>query len=383
MKVFHLPDLGEGLPDAEIHAWHVKEGDSVKVDQLLLSVETAKAVVDVPSPYAGVITKLCAKKGDIVLTGGPLVEINDGSVPDLALIKAEDKGTVAGKIHVGNTLLEENAQGIQPTVCSKGALALPAVRMLARRLGVQWASLQGTGVHGQITESDVKNAATFVKPVTTRAPVPEGFEALRGVRRAMAQAMVQSHADIMPVTLFDDADLIAWQGKPDITGRIIRALCVACKVEPALNAWFDTASMSRKLLPSVNLGMALDSPDGLFVPVLRHADTLSASEIRALINRYKIQVQDRSIPKEDLREASIMLSNFGMLAGRYATPIIVPPLVAILGCGRLHEAVVADNGQAVVHKMIPLSLSFDHRAITGSEATRFFAALIQDLQQAQ
>ena len=165
--------------------------------------------------------------------------------------------------------------------------------------------------------------------------------------------------------------------------RVIRALCLACQAEPALNAWFDTASMSRQLIKSVNLGMALDSPDGLFVPVLRGAEQLKPKAVRALIDRYKLEVKDRSIPKEDLREPSIMLSNFGMLAGRYATPIIVPPLVAILGCGRLHEEVRAEQGQVVIHKVMPLSLSFDHRAITGGEATRFFAVLIQDLQLAK
>jgi len=386
MKVFHLPDLGEGLPDAEIHAWHVKEGDEVKVDQLLLSVETAKAVVDVPSPYAGKILKLHAKAGDVVLTGGPLVNFSTDDVPNLEIIKAVDTGTVTGNIHVGTTVLEESALGLQPirAVPNKGAQALPAVRMLARQLGVNLASLQAINPHVQVSEADVLNAASLVKSKPAlRAEAPEGYEALRGVRRAMANAMVQSHAEIVPVTLFDDADLAAWQGKQDITVRVIRAMSLACLAEPALNAWFDTASMSRQLITSVNLGMALDSPDGLFVPVLRGVDKLKPKAVRALIDRYKLEVKDRSIPKEDLREPSIMLSNFGMLAGRYATPIIVPPLVAILGCGRLHEEVRAENGQVVIHKVMPLSLSFDHRAITGGEATRFFAVLIENLQLAK
>lgn len=384
MKVFHLPDLGEGLPDAEIHAWHVKEGDDVNVDQLLLSVETAKAVVDVPSPYAGKILKLHAKAGDVVLTGGPLVDFSTGDVPDLAIAQAVDTGTVTGNIHAGTTVLEENALGLQLPRTATGMQALPAVRMLARQLGVNLAALQAANPQMRVSEADVLQAAGGVKaPTAARAATPEGYEGLRGVRRAMAGAMVQSHAEIVPVTLFDDADLAAWQGKQDITVRVIRALGLACLAEPALNAWFDTASMSRRLIPTVNLGMALDSPDGLFVPVLRGVEKLKPKAVRALIDRYKREVQDRSIPKEDLREPSIMLSNFGMLAGRYATPIIVPPLVAILGCGRLHEAVRAEEGQVVIHKVMPLSLSFDHRAITGGEATRFFAVLINDLQLAK
>lgn len=392
MKIFHLPDLGEGLPDAEIHAWHVKEGDTVKVDQLLLSVETAKAVVDVPSPYAGKVHKLYAKAGDIVPTGGPLVEINDGQVaPKLDVIDAVDTGTVTGNIQVGTTILEENAQGVGVAVSSHARhahapsafLAVPMVRMLARQLHVDLAQLKPTGPNGHITAEDVTAAAQLPKTTAARAPVPEGYESLRGVRRTMAQAMVQSHAEIVPVTLFDDADLHAWQGKQDISVRVLRALIKACQAEPSLNAWFDTASMSRRLIDDINIGLALDSPDGLFVPVIRAAQTLKAKGLRECIDRFKLQVKDRSIPKEDLREPSIMLSNFGMLAGRHATPIVVPPLVSILGCGRLHEAVCAVDGVAVVHKVMPLSLTFDHRAITGGEATRFLAVLIADLQQAK
>lgn len=388
MKVFHLPDLGEGLPDAEIHAWHVQEGDTVKVDQLLLSVETAKAVVDVPSPYAGKIVKLYAKAGDVVLTGGPLVDIATGSTSTnktaaLNVIEAVDTGTVTGNIQVGTVVLEENAQGILATSAPKlnGHTALPAVRVLARQLDVDLDKLCGSGVNGQVTAMDVKQAAQIVKKAAATAPA--GYEGLRGVRRTMAQAMVQSHAEVVPVTLFDDADLAAWTGKQDISVRVIRALVKACKAEPSLNAWFHTASMSRKLLPDVNIGLALDSPDGLFVPVIRAAQKLKPKALRDTIDRFKLQVKDRSIPKDELRDPSILLSNFGMLAGRHATPIIVPPMVAILGCGRLHQAprVVAD--QVVVHKVMPLSLSFDHRAITGGEATRFLATLIDDLQQAK
>lgn len=391
MKVFHLPDLGEGLPDAEIHAWHVKEGDTVKVDQLLLSVETAKAVVDVPSPYAGKIHKLYAKAGDIVLTGGPLVEIGEGpAAPKLDVIDAVDTGTVTGNIQVGTTILEENAQGLAPAVSNHAGravapafLAVPMVRMLARQLHVDLTQVKATGPNGHITAEDVTAAAQLPKATATRAPVPEGYEALRGVRRTMAQAMVQSHAEIVPVTLFDEADLHAWQGKQDISVRVLRGLIKACLAEPSLNAWFDTASMSRQLISDINIGLALDSPDGLFVPVIRAAQSLKAKALRECIDRFKLQVKDRSIPKEDLREPSIMLSNFGMLAGRHATPIVVPPLVSILGCGRLYEAVCAVDGKPAVHKVMPLSLTFDHRAITGGEATRFLAILIDDLQQAK
>lgn len=380
MKIFNLPDLGEGLPDAEIHQWHVKVGDVVKLDQLLVSVETAKAVVDVPSPQAGKIAKLYGKEGDVIATHAPLLAFEDANA---APAKAPDKGTVAGSIEVGNTVIVESAMGIVPQRqrdSSFHAKALPAVRNMARQLGVDLDKLTASGANGQITIDDVKRAASGSAPASTaKAEAPEGYEGLRGVRRTMANAMVQSHREVVPVTIVDDADLHAWEGKQDITARIVRALCAGCKAEPALNAWFDTASMSRKLHKQIDIGLALDSPDGLFVPVIRNAAKMTPKKLRDTIDRFKKQVGDRSIPPEELRDSTIMLSNFGMLAGRYATPIIVPPLVAILGCGRLHEAIVAVKGKPQAHRVLPLSLTFDHRAITGGEATRFLATVIADL----
>ncbi len=383
MKIFNLPDLGEGLPDAEIHAWHVKEGDSIKQDQLLVSVETAKAVVDVPSPFSGKIKKLHGKVGDVIATGAPLVEFE--SDEEKAAPKAHDKGSVAGRVQVGNTVITENPTGIEPRKTSRASAAvvkaLPAVRNMARQLSVDLFQLTGSGPGGEITIHDVKQATQSVAPpAPVKAEPPKGYEGLRGVRRTMAQAMTQSNREVVPVTIVDDACLAQWKGKQDITGRIVRALCKACKAEPALNAWFDTPSMSRKLFKEINLGLALDSSEGLFVPVIKNAGKISAAKLRDTINECKKQVGNRSIPKEKLQGATIMLSNFGMFAGKYATPIIVPPLVAILGAGRLQEAAVVIKGKIQVERVLPLSLTFDHRAITGGEATRFLAAVMQDLE---
>jgi pyruvate dehydrogenase E2 component (dihydrolipoamide acetyltransferase) len=389
MNIFKLPDLGEGLPDAEIHAWHVKVGDTVEVDQLLVSVETAKAVVDVPSPYAGKIKKLYGKVGDIIATGGPLVEfeLSDAPMAGKEMPKSHDKGSVAGRVQVGDAVIEENPMGIvtHKAKLADGVKALPAVRNMARQLGVDLTQIKGSGAEGNITFNDIKKAAVgktpFIAPKSSTPP--EGYESLRGVRRTMAQAMVQSHREIVPVTIVDDARLYQWRTKQDITARVVRALCQACAAEPALNAHFETASMSRKLFAEVNLGVALDSPDGLFVPVIKNAAKATPKKIRETIDQYKKQVADRSIPKENLQGATIMLSNFGMFAGRYATPIIVPPLVAILGCGKIQEQVIVVGGGAEIHRVMPLSLTFDHRAITGGEATRFLGAFIADLEKAK
>lgn len=384
MTVFNLPDLGEGLPDAEINEWFVNVGDTVTTDQPLVSMETAKAIVDVPSPQDGVIKKLYGNPGDIIVTGKPLIEF-ESSVAKEAKAEStakvaveEDAGTVVGNIEQSGKTVADDA------VISDDARprATPAIRALARKMGIDLATVTPSGEFGVITKTDLQAfapGATIDEP----AQLQPGFEPVRGVRRAMARSMTQSHQEVVPVTLFDEVDIHAWKQGTDITARLIQALCHACRQEPALNAWFDTKTQSIKRFDTVHLGLAMDTADGLFVPVIKDAQTLSSKQIREQINQFKADVKAREVPADKLSGNTITLSNFGNFAGRFASPIIVPPTVAILGVGRLRQAVVADdNGEVAVHKVIPLSLSFDHRAATGGEATRFLGAMMQSLSAA-
>jgi pyruvate dehydrogenase E2 component (dihydrolipoamide acetyltransferase) len=374
MKIFHLPDLGEGLPDAEIREWYVKEGDEVKVDQPMVAMETAKAVVDVPAPRSGCIQKLYGKAGDVIQTGAPLVEFEEG---DTQAPAKEKSATVVGNLESSDVVLTEAPTGIKQVTAATTIKAIPAVRALAKRLNVDLEKISPTGPGGQISMEDVEKAAKQ----NSAAPA-ESFEPLRGVRRAMAAAMEQSHAEVVPVTIVDDADIHAWPTKTDITFRVIRAIIAGCKAEPSLNAWYNTKAAARKLHTDIHLGIAMDAGDGLFVPVLKDAAKQSAEQIRATINTFKEQVKARTIPQEDLKGATIVLSNVGVFAGRYASPIIVPPTVSILATGRIRDEVVAHEGQPAVHRVLPLSLTLDHRAITGGEAARFLAAVIADLEKA-
>lgn len=400
MKTFKLPDLGEGLPDAEIVEWHVKEGDTVKTDDLLVSMETAKAVVDVPAPQSGKIAKLCGKPGDIIKTGAALVEFADSNETataektvmekPAAAEKTEDKGTVAGAIEVGTAILQESATGVMPVrgakLTQKRIKAMPSVRALAKKLDIDLATVNPTGPKGRTTADDVKNA-THAAPAfagfATAAPAVKTIEPLRGPRRAMANAMVKSHAEVVPVTLADDADIHAWLAGTDITWRVIRAIVSACRTEPALNAHFNMEKLERTLFPEINIGIAMDSPEGLFVPVLKNSEKHDQTSFRKELDRFKTLVKSRSIAPQDLTGSTIQLSNFGTFAGRYANPIIVPPNVAIIGLGKIREEVVAVNNAIAIHKIMPLSVSIDHRAITGGEAARFLKALIDDLQKSQ
>ncbi|MFI4918737.1 MAG: dihydrolipoamide acetyltransferase family protein [Legionellales bacterium] len=370
MTIFNLPDLGEGLPDAEIHEWFVKEGDTVTADQPLVSMETAKAVVDVPCPQSGTIAKLFGQPGDVIKTGEPLVSFASDN------IKPADKGTVVGNLEESSETSEDNFTiGLQHSDTQR-AKATPAMRILAKKLGVDLAAIKGTGDHGFITRDDIQTLAD------KNAQPPAGFIPLRGVRRAMLHSMVLSHTEVVPVSIFDEADINTWKPGTDITVRLIKAIVEASKIEPALNAWFDTKHSARQCFDKVHLGLAMDNEEGLFVPVIHDAGKHSDSELRELINELKQSVLNRAVSTDKLKGATITLSNFGKFAGRFASPIIVPPMVSILAVGRLYQGVVASTeGKIEAHNMLPLSLSFDHRAVTGGEATRFLGAIIKELQQ--
>ena len=448
-KTFHLPDLGEGLPDATIVEWFVKEGDVIRLDEPLVSMETAKAVVEVPSPVSGKVVKLAGGAGDVVVTGSMLAVFEpDASLPqraegqdtghhhgpsksavgatsvanptsdaasiatDVATTEADaDAGTVVGAMQSSNAVHTEQA------IAVGGVKAMPAVRAMAKKLGVDLSRVRASGADGAVTMQDVKQAAadgsargtTTAAPARTTAPVaaaapvanpqrtalsatgkpmrtqPPGVsvsgqpEQLKGVRRNMARVMADAHAKVVPTTLSDDADIHAWTPGNDMTGRLVRAIVRACKAVPAMNAWFDGDRLTRTLHPHVDIGIAVDTDDGLFVPALRNADLLDAGSVRESINRLRAQVEDRSIPPSELTGYTISLSNFGMFAGRYATPVVVPPCVAIVAAGRARHQVTPVMGGFESHKVIPLSVTFDHRACTGGEAARFLKALIDDL----
>lgn len=366
MKIFKLPDLGEGMQDAEIVEWHVKVGDEVGVDQPVVSMETDKAIVDVPSPQAGRIEKLFGKPHDIVHVGAPLVGFEG---------EAEaDAGTVVGHMPVGREVIEEAPVATGSGGRARpGIKATPAIRALAHRLGVDLPMVTPSGPDGLITAQDVQRVARLLEewgPPQT----------LRGVRRTMAQNMALAQREVAAATVIDDADIHAWPPGTDITIRLVKALVAGCRAAPELNALYDGAAVARRLVQKIDVGIAVDTPDGLFVPVLRDVANRDAADLRRGLDRMRADVIARKIPPEELRGYTITLSNFGMIGARYAAPIVMPPTVAILGAGRVREQVVAVEGRPAVHRVLPLSLTFDHRAVTGGEAARFLNAVIADLE---
>jgi len=378
VKIFYLPDLGEGLADAEIREWYVKEGDVVTVDQPLVSMETAKAVVDVPSPYAGKIVTLHGKANEVILTGAPFVTYEiEGATAE----KEKDKGSVVGKLETSTKTWDDSDVIIGSPKSRVNAIkAMPAARVLAAQMNINLSEVTATGPQGLITPNDVKKHLGQQASSTVSQRLPGETEALHGVRRVMAQAMMQSHRDIVPVTIVEDADISHLPPKTDMTVLLLKAMVAAAQAEPAMNAWFDGKNLEVKKFTEVNIGLALDTQEGLFVPVVKNVAQMSDADMRSKIDTYKVSVKDRSIPPVDMQGATITLSNFGTIAGRYATPIIVPPAVAILGSGRSRETAIVKNGELKAGRLLPLSLTFDHRAATGGEATRFLAAVIKYLQ---
>lgn len=374
MIIFKLPDLGEGLPDAIIREWYIKPGDKVKTDQPLVAMETAKALVDVPSPFPGQIEKLFGKPGDTIDTGQPLI----GFVGEGKEEASKDSGTVVGKIQESDQVIDESATDVATSTRQDTARikATPAVRALAKKLGVDLATVSYTGE--RITPADVERAA---KTSSAKKAPGAGMEILSPVRRAMSLSMTDSHQRVVPVTLSDDADIAAWDKQQDITIRLIRAVIAACTEVPMVNATFDDKNMAFRLNSTVNLGLAVDTPHGLYVPVLKNASGQTDAELRQTIELFKQQALEKSIPQENLHGATITLSNFGAFAGRYGNPIIIPPMVAIIGVGKIREAVVPVKGQPAIHRIIPLSVTIDHRAVTGGEAARFLKAMIEQLQK--
>ena len=432
ISVFRLPDLGEGLTEADVVEWYVAEGESVALDQPVVALESAKAVVDIPSPVAGRVRRHCAGPGETVATGAPLIEFEvdagiatsapdataEATVPDPSqgdastgfdtpadapdarstqdglggrastaavddrpsagssdgLSASERSATTPARARSGDASTADRSTESRPAASPNRINAMPAARARARALGVDLATVIGTGPHERIRVADVERAANEPGPGA-------GTETLRGVRRTMAERMALSRARVVPVTVTEDADIEDWGDGEDVTVRLVRAVIAGCAAAPALNAWFEDDPARRTLHREVHLGIAADTGDGLFVPVLRDAGGQEPASLRAEIDRLRAGVVARSLAPAELDGATITLSNYGMLAGRYGTPVVVPPQVAILGAGRAREEPAARNGAVSIRRRLPLSLTFDHRACTGAESSRFLAAVVEDLER--
>ncbi|OGD28149.1 MAG: hypothetical protein A2V57_05270 [Candidatus Aminicenantes bacterium RBG_19FT_COMBO_65_30] len=392
-KEFRFPDVGEGITEGEVVRWLVKEGDEVKADETVAEIETDKAVVEMPSPYAGTVLKLHFKEKDLIKVGQVLVTIGEKG----EAVPADAPAAAAMPAARPAIPVPQAIPGRAGEV-----LAIPRVRALARELGVDIGTVTGTGPGGRITEDDVRAAKpgpAEKKPVIkvkakydlygTLERIP-----LRGVRRATAKKMRESLDHAAHVTHCDEADAGALAAlrermKPEVEAGgvkltylpfIVKALVEALKLHPTLNATLDEEEGEIVVKRYYNIGIAVDIPEGLIVPVVKMADQKSVGDIAAEIQGLAKSARERTLDLADLKGGTFSITNVGVIGGDAATPIINYPEVAILATMKIAERARVAGGAVVVKTTLPLCLSFDHRVVDGAEAARFTKDLVRFLE---
>ncbi|HUL21418.1 MAG TPA: dihydrolipoamide acetyltransferase family protein [Thermodesulfobacteriota bacterium] len=412
---FKFPDIGEGLTEGEIVRWLVKEGDGIKEGQPLVEVETDKALAEIPSPRTGVILKIMAKEKEVVKVGQVIVVIGEkgeavaGPPPKPSAPPPKPRSVgVVGELEEAPEEAVAVAAKVSPmktVLVSEHALATPAVRALARELGVDINKVRGTGSEGRVLEKDVRQhaeekarpAEEVKKPAKVKKYDLYGYVEripLRGVRRSIAKAMVKSKYTAPHVSAMDEADVTElWQirekekkvaeGKGiklTILPFVIKAVIAGLTEHPYLNATLDDDSEEIILKKYFNIGLATDTPEGLMVPVVKLAKEKSIFDLAQESAQLAEKARNRTIDLADLKGGTFTITNYGAVRGIYGTPIINHPEVAILGIGRIEEKPVVRDGKVAIRRILPLSLSFDHRVVDGAEAARFLQTVIARLE---
>lgn len=406
---FKFPDVGEGITEGEIVKWKVKEGDPINEHDTLVEIETDKAIVEIPSPASGTILKIYHKQGDTVKVGETLVSIGEKGEKPAPVVKPA--GAVGYLEEAPEEVPLKKAPVVVPEV-EAGALvsAAPAVRRLARDLGVDLSKIRGTGSEGRVTEEDVRSFAkqTGVRKIEEKLPevqakIEKKYDMygylervpLRGVRKAIAKHMVESIFTAPHVTHMDEVDVTRLYHHREREKRIaeakgikltympfiIKACIAALKKHPGFNASLDEEHEEIILKKYYNIGIAVDSENGLMVPVIKGADQKNIFALAREIVELAEKVRSREVDLSDLKGGTFTITNIGSLGGIFATPIINYPEVAILAVGRMTDRLVIDkDGKIRVRKILPLSLAFDHRVVDGADAAEFMNTLKEYLE---
>ncbi|BAD39398.1 dihydrolipoamide acetyltransferase family protein [Symbiobacterium thermophilum] len=433
---FKLPDVGEGLHEAELLRWLVKEGDTVTEDQPIMEVQTDKATVEITSPVNGRVVKLLGQPGDILKVHSVVVIFDDGS-PGALPTAGEVASGVAAAAPAGaqpQASLDVPAPAAQPAPAPaappapapapaagagpadrpRRALATPATRRLARELGVDINQVPGTGPAGRVTSDDVRAfAARRTAPAPAQAPTQAPTEAaaptpatpapaapaeadderipLRGIRKVIAERMVKSKYTAPHVTTVEEVDmteLMAFRAQAkELAARkgiklsfmpfIIKAVVAALREFPYLNASIDDEAQEIVLHKRYHIGFALDTDAGLLVPVIKDADRKPVFAIAQEMNDLIARGREGKLAPDEMRGSTFTISNQGSIGGLFFTPVINYPEVAILGIGKTQPRPVVRDGEIVIRQMAHLALSFDHRLIDGGMATRFLNRLAE------
>ncbi len=409
MKQILVPHIGD-FSDVSIIEVYIKEGDSVEVDDSLIALESAKAVTDIPSPYSGTITKVAVKEGDHVSEGSLIAEIEvDAEVqPEEKIVEEEKPPQEEKKVEpeIKPPVIEEKVEQVVKTTPGGPYHATPSLRKYARELGVDLGRVVGTGPHGRIVHADVQKlvkSALSGQLVTTAAPFKlEDFSLYGAIERVpltRIQKISGPHLSgawqaIPHVTQFDHADVTALEAfrrankgevRLSILPFVIKILPYALKRFPSLNSTLDEESGELIRKHYYHIGVAVDTEEGLVVPVVKDVDQKSVTEIGQELIDLSERARSRRLKPEDISGASFSVSSLGGIGGTYFTPIINRPEVAILGLSRITKQPVWNGEDFEPRDILPLSLSYDHRAVDGAEGVRFtvyLAALLNDLRRA-
>jgi pyruvate dehydrogenase E2 component (dihydrolipoamide acetyltransferase) len=406
MYDFKFADIGEGIHEGKILKWNFKVGDKVKEGETLVIVETDKVNAELPSPVDGIVEKLGAQEGETIHVGQTVVLINDGSS---APVKKEEpkkepisEGKAApgviGQIEVSEDVMASSSEGKETKVEEKSTgkvLATPVARQLAKDLGVDIAKINGTGENGRIMKEDIEKAAankgsqtTFAQPKVSISVQGEvEYVPITKLRKAIVNSMTRAKQIIPHTVLMDEVvvdklvDLrnkvkeqaAAQDIKLTYMAFVMKATVLALKKFPYFNASFDQENDRMVLKKFINLGMAVDTPDGLIVPNIKDADQKSILELAKELREVADQTIQRKVQLSQLQNTTFSITNFGAADVRYGTPIINHPEVGILGIGRIEQKAVVENGNIVARYVLPLSLAVDHRVIDGADAGRFLS----------
>jgi pyruvate dehydrogenase E2 component (dihydrolipoamide acetyltransferase) len=364
---FKLPDLGEGLTEGEVARWLVAEGQEIAEDDPLVEIQTDKTTVEIPSPAAGKVARILVAEGDVVPVGTVLVVIGDGAAPADDQPRAEPA-----------TSVPDAAQGQSPGQGQKGRVrATPLVRRMADELGVDLSSVEATGPQGRVTEDDVRRAA----PAGGLSPGQDAEgrrEPLRGVRRLVAEHMARAHREVPPVTWVEECDF----GNVDLkrlVPTVLKAVAESLQEFPELNARLEGDEIVY--LDRYDLGVAVQTDQGLVVPVVRDCDQAGPERIAAEVERLAEAARAGKLKPEELRGSTFTVTSAGKLGGLLTTPLVNHPEVAILSIGRIAERPVVRDGQVQARSVGTIAVTFDHRVIDGARAAEFGLAVIRRLEQ--
>jgi pyruvate/2-oxoglutarate dehydrogenase complex dihydrolipoamide acyltransferase (E2) component len=351
---FRLPDLGEGLTEGEIARWLVAEGQEIVEDDPLVEIQTDKATVDIPSPAGGVVTRIFVAEGEVVPVGTLLVVI--GGDPE-----SETSPSPAAAV--------PTAAVSHSPVANRGdrARATPLVRKVAQELGVDLESVRGSGAQGRITEEDVRRAGAG-------APVGEGRRRpLRGIRRLVAEHMTRAHREVPPVTWVEECDFDG-VAMDRLVATVVKAVAGSLVEHPELNSRLEGDEIVY--LDRYDVGVAVQTAEGLVVPVVRGCDVASVEEIDAEIRRLADGARAGTLQPEEVRGSTFTVTSAGKLGGLFTTPIVNHPEAAILSIGRIAQRPVVRDGAVVVRRTGTIAVTFDHRVVDGARAAEFGLAVI-------